>query len=165
MPHITALALTTPSWVAQVRGTVTVTDAECRCGRSHFSRPSQVRISWEMVSTPSSYVTSSGSPVTLATSTEGVPSVASTATDPPMSLTRSPVTSSKSRLVGASMVQCAIPPVLPVRYPSLLTIYLILISHPRKVKTYRERNPPRPPGPPRQRSHAHLPAPISTRAN
>jgi hypothetical protein len=120
MPHITALALTTPSWVAQVRGTVTVTDAECRCGRSHFSRPSQVRFSWEMVSTPSSYVTSSGSPVTLATSTEGVPSVASTATDPPMSLTRRSVTPSKFRLVGASMVQCAISPSFPYAHPRQL---------------------------------------------
>src|ERR1700733_1360815 len=92
----------------------------------------------------------------FATSSDGVPSVASTATDPPMSLTRSPLTSSKSRLVGPSMVQCAIPPVLPVRYPSLLTIYLILISHPRKVKTYRERNPSHRPGPPRPRAHAPL---------
>src|ERR1700728_2860261 len=34
-----------------------------------------------------------------------------------MSLTRSPLTSSKSRLVGASMVHCVIPPVLPVYSP------------------------------------------------
>src|ERR1700683_1939784 len=52
-----------------------------------------------------------------ATSSEGFPSVASTATDPAMSLTRSPLTSSKSRLVGASMVHCVIPPVLPVWPP------------------------------------------------
>src|ERR1700683_5614896 len=70
-----------------------------------------------------------------ATSSEGFPSVASTATDPAMSLTRSPLTSSKSRLVGASMVHCVIPPVLPVWPP----VTPHDISHPPKVKTYRER--------------------------
>src|ERR1017187_3388018 len=53
----------------------------------------------------------------FATSSEGLPSVASTATDPAMSLTRSPVTSSKSRLVGDSMVHCVIAAVLPVSSP------------------------------------------------
>src|ERR1700722_3621948 len=125
IPLSTAVALTTPTCTGQVRGTVSVTVAEGRCGRSHFSRPSQVRFSWVMVSTPSSHVTSSGSPLTLATSSDGLASVASTATEPEMSLTRRPVTSSRSRLAGASMVQCAIRPSFPVRLPVQLTIYLI----------------------------------------
>src|SRR5713226_5672208 len=75
----------------------------------------------------------------LDTLSDGFPSVASTATDPPMSLTRSPVTSSKSRLVGASMVHCAIspvgiPPVLPVRPVRTPND----ISHFPKVKMYRD---------------------------
>src|ERR1700722_9614019 len=75
----------------------------------------------------------------LDTLSEGLPSVASTATDPEMSLTRSPVTSSKSRLVGASMVHCAIspvgiPPALPVSPSSTPND----ISHFAKVKMYRE---------------------------
>src|ERR1700729_2827839 len=121
----TAAALTTPTCTGQLRGTVTVTAAEGRCGRSHFSSPSQLRFWWVTVSVPSSYVTSSGSPLTLATSSEGVPSVASTATEPAMSLTRSAVTSSKSRLVGASMVQCAIRP----SFPSVRRLHPNDISH------------------------------------
>src|ERR1700728_2503376 len=76
----------------------------------------------------------------FATSSDGVPSVASTAPEPPMSLTRSPLTSSKSRLVGASMVQCAIALVLPVGP----VVTPNDISHHRVVKTYRERNSSRP---------------------
>src|SRR5260370_18587238 len=129
----TAVALTTPTCTGQFRGTVTVTAAEGPCGRSPFSRPSQVGFSWVLLSTPSSYATSSGSPLTSATSSEGVPSVASTATEPAMSLTRSPVTSSKSRLVGASILQCAIRPSFPLAYDDLNDI-----SHLSEVKTYRE---------------------------
>jgi hypothetical protein len=50
-----------------------------------------------------------------------------------MSLTRSPVTSSKSRLVGAPIVHCAIRPSLRA-----LTRNSNDISHPAKVKMYRE---------------------------
>src|SRR5690242_20387400 len=52
-----------------------------------------------------------------------------------MSLTRSPVTSSNSRFVGASMVHSlvGIPPVLPVGCPSTPND----ISHSVKVKMYR----------------------------
>src|SRR5947209_19621913 len=49
-----------------------------------------------------------------------------------MSLTLSSVTSSKSRLVGASTVQCAIPPVLPVGPAPTPND----ISHHPEVKTY-----------------------------
>ena len=72
----------------------------------------------------------------LDTSSEGFPVVASTATEPPMSLTRSSVTSSNSRLVGVSMVHSlvGIPPVLPVGPPSTPND----ISHSAKVKMYRE---------------------------
>src|SRR5580693_5627117 len=82
----------------------------------------------------------------LDTSSEGFPSVASTATDPAMSRIRRPVTSSNSRLVGASMVHrvispVGIPPVLPVSPASTPND----ISHFAKVKMYRER--PRPEAP------------------
>ena len=116
--------------------TLTVTVAECRCGRSHFSRPSQLRFSCATVSTPSANVTLSGSPSMLDTSSVGFPVVASTATEPAMSLTRSPVTSSNSRLVGVSMLHSlvGIPPVLPIGLPSTPND----ISHLLKVKMYRE---------------------------
>ena len=72
----------------------------------------------------------------LDTSSDGFPVVASTATEPAMSLTRSPVTSSNSRLVGVSMLHSlvGIPPVLPVGPPSTPND----ISHFAKVKMYRE---------------------------
>ena len=54
MPDTTAVALTTPTCVGHFRGTVTVTVAAWRCGRSHFSRPSQVRFSCATVRTPPS---------------------------------------------------------------------------------------------------------------
>ncbi len=44
-PDTTAVAPTTPTWAGQSRGTVTVMSAECSCGRSHSSSPSQVRSS------------------------------------------------------------------------------------------------------------------------
>src|SRR2546430_4936731 len=72
----------------------------------------------------------------LDTSSVGFPVVASTATEPAMSLTRSPVTSSNSRLVGVSMLHSlvGIPPVLLVGLPSTPND----ISHFVKVKMYRE---------------------------
>src|SRR5690348_12471170 len=71
----------------------------------------------------------------LDTSSEGFPEVASTATEPAMSLTRSSVTSSNSRLAGASMVHslAGIPPVLPVGPPGTPND----ISHLVEVKMYR----------------------------
>src|SRR5207247_271234 len=72
----------------------------------------------------------------LDTSSVGFPVVASTATEPAMSLTRSPVTLSNSRLVGVSMLHSlvGIPPVLPVGPSSTPND----ISHFIKVKMYRE---------------------------
>src|SRR5260370_550029 len=102
-------------------------------GRRHYSRAYKDRLNGVMPSAPATHVTYSGSPITSATSREGVPSVASTATEPAMSLTRSPVTSSKSRLVGASILQCAIRPSFPLAYDDLNDI-----SHLSEVKTYRE---------------------------
>src|SRR5260370_41243951 len=87
----------------------------------------------------------------LDTSSEGFPSVASTATDPAMSLTRSPVTSPKSRLVGATMVHCAISPGLTLRLASTPND----ISHPSKFKTYRV-----PPGSPSR--HPGIPPTITS---
>ena len=71
----------------------------------------------------------------LDTSSVGFPVVASTATEPAMSRTRSPVTSSNSRLVGVSMLHslAGIPPVLPVGVSSTPND----ISHFAKVKMYR----------------------------
>src|SRR5581483_7239893 len=82
MPDTTAAALTTPTCAAVFRGTLTVTVAACRCGRSHFSRPSQLRFSCATVRTPFSNVTWSGSPSRWDTSSEDVPSAASTADEP-----------------------------------------------------------------------------------
>src|SRR2546429_9000899 len=72
----------------------------------------------------------------LDTSSVGFPVVASTATEPAMSLTRRPVTSSNSRLAGVSMLHSlvGIPPVLPIGLPSTPND----ISHLLKVKMYRE---------------------------
>src|SRR6202043_844722 len=72
----------------------------------------------------------------LDTSSVGFPVVARTATEPAMSRTRSPVTSSNSRLVGVSMLHSlvAIPPVLPVGPSDTPND----ISHSVKVKMYRE---------------------------
>jgi hypothetical protein len=43
IPDMTALALTTPSWVGHSGGTMIVMAAECGCGRSQPSIPSHVR--------------------------------------------------------------------------------------------------------------------------
>src|SRR5690349_21004057 len=45
IPDTIALAFTTPGWTGQPAGTVIVRSAECRCGRSQPSTPSQVRSS------------------------------------------------------------------------------------------------------------------------
>ena len=45
MPDTIAVAATTPTWAGQSRGTVTIRSAEWLRGRSHSSRPSQVRSS------------------------------------------------------------------------------------------------------------------------
>src|SRR5947207_12322097 len=58
-----------------------------------------------MVRIPASCVTSSGGPHTSVTSRRGRSAVASTATEPAMTLTRSATTPSKSRVVGESRVQ------------------------------------------------------------
>ena len=43
IPDMTALALTTPSWVGHSGGTMMVIVAECGCGDYQPSVPSQVR--------------------------------------------------------------------------------------------------------------------------
>ncbi len=83
------------------------------------------------VSTPSSWLTSSGCPEMLSMSRQARSSVLSTATDPETARTRSAVTWSKSSAVGVSTVQCDMVWSSPA-------VHTNDISRCRKVKMYRD---------------------------